>query len=71
MNQIELNLKTMIQSTVKIMFDYELALDDIVIELPKDKAHGDYATNVAMRLSRVLRKNPKEKIGRASCRERV
>jgi arginyl-tRNA synthetase len=53
MNQIELNLKTMIQTTVKNVFDHELALDDIVIELPKDKAHGDYATNVAMRLTKT------------------
>lgn len=60
MNQIEQNLKTMIQSTVKNVFDHDLSLDDIVIELPKDKAHGDYATNVAMRLTKVFKKNPKE-----------
>lgn len=32
--------------------------DDIILEIPKDKEHGDYATNCAMRLARVARKKP-------------
>lgn len=32
--------------------------DAIVLEIPKDKSFGDYATNVAMRLARVARKAP-------------
>lgn len=32
---------------------------DIVIEKSKDLQHGDYATNVAMQLSRSLKKNPR------------
>lgn len=32
--------------------------DDILLELPKDKGHGDYATNVAMKLARIARKKP-------------
>ena len=32
--------------------------DAIVLETPKDKSFGDYATNVAMRLARVARKAP-------------
>ncbi len=32
--------------------------DDILLELPKDKDHGDYATNIAMKLARVARKRP-------------
>lgn len=31
----------------------------IEIEIPKDKNHGDYATNAAMKLARVARKNPR------------
>lgn len=36
------------------------ATDDVEImfEIPKDEEHGDYSTNVAMRLARVLRKAP-------------
>lgn len=34
--------------------------EDILLELPKDKDHGDYATNIAMKLARVARKKPLE-----------
>lgn len=32
--------------------------EDILLELPKDKEHGDYATNIAMKLARIARKKP-------------
>ncbi len=32
--------------------------DEIVLEIPKDKNFGDYATNIAMRLAKVARKAP-------------
>lgn len=32
--------------------------DDIILEIPKDKDHGDYATNCAMRLAKVAKKKP-------------
>lgn len=32
---------------------------NFVVEIPKDNSNGDYATNVAMQLTRVLRKNPR------------
>ncbi|HHU24743.1 MAG: arginine--tRNA ligase [Bacilli bacterium] len=35
-----------------------IAKDPIVLEIPRDKAHGDYATNIAMRLAKTMRKNP-------------
>lgn len=60
MNQIEWNLKQAVADAVKTAFDKELALETIVIEIPKDKGHGDYATNTAMRLARELKKNPRE-----------
>lgn len=30
-----------------------------VLEIPKDNTNGDYATNLAMQLTRILRKNPR------------
>lgn len=60
MNQIEWNLKQAVADAVKTAFGKELALETIVIEIPKDKGHGDYATNTAMRLARELKKNPRE-----------
>lgn len=32
----------------------------LVLEVPKDKAHGDLATNAAMQLSRIAKKNPRQ-----------
>ncbi|QHJ70454.1 arginine--tRNA ligase [Planococcus halotolerans] len=32
---------------------------DVHLEAPKDKANGDYATNIAMQLTRIARKAPK------------
>ncbi len=59
MNQIEANLKHMIKDAVVQVYQEELALEEINIEIPKDKLHGDYATNVAMRLTKQLKKNPR------------
>lgn len=34
--------------------------EDVFIELPKEKGHGDFATNVAMKMAKVARKRPQE-----------
>ena len=60
MNQIESNLKKALQSAVRQAFDTELETSSIVIEIPKDKSHGDYSTNVAMQLTRILKNNPRK-----------
>ncbi len=59
MNQIENRLKETIKKNVELCFDHSMSLDEIVIEIPKDNSFGDYATNVAMRLAKPLRSNPK------------
>jgi len=59
MNQIELNIKKMIQQAVKKSFDLDVFYHEIIIELPKDLNHGDYASNIAMQLSRLLKQNPR------------
>ncbi|CAM3294092.1 arginine--tRNA ligase [Sporolactobacillus spathodeae] len=33
---------------------------DVVLETPKDKAHGDFATNMAMQLTRIARMAPRK-----------
>jgi len=35
-------------------------LPEVMLELPKDKAHGDFATNLAMQLTRMAKRNPRE-----------
>ena len=36
------------------------ALPDFVIETPKDEKNGDFSTNLAMQLTRILRQNPRK-----------
>lgn len=38
-------------------------IPEFVLEIPKEKAHGDYATNIAMQLSRIARKSPRDIAG--------
>ncbi|MFC7062288.1 arginine--tRNA ligase [Halobacillus seohaensis] len=59
--QTEQKLKDEIVRAVKAA---DLATDEdipeVVLEQPKDKSHGDYATNMAMQLARVAKKNPRQ-----------
>lgn len=34
--------------------------NDFIIEIPKDSKNGDFATNVAMKLAKVFKKNPRD-----------
>ncbi|WP_044749316.1 arginine--tRNA ligase [Bacillus alveayuensis] len=37
----------------------EEQIPNVILEAPKDKAHGDYSTNMAMQLARVAKKAPR------------
>ncbi|MDR3323917.1 MAG: arginine--tRNA ligase [Zoogloeaceae bacterium] len=41
-------------------FSSNAAAMPILLERPRDPAHGDFATNLAMQLARLLKKNPRE-----------
>ena len=56
---ITLILKNKIQSALNKL-GHEVSLNDIIIENSKDKAHGDYATNAAMKFSRLFSKAPRD-----------
>lgn len=60
MNEIENKLKECICDAVNKGFDLTIAADEVTIEIPKDKSHGDYATNIAMQLTRKLHQNPRQ-----------
>ncbi len=60
MNTIETNLKQSLIDAVQQAFQLEVNMDEVVIEIPKDTTHGDYATNLAMRLTKRVGKNPRE-----------
>ena len=51
MNQIESGLKSAMCKAVSQAFDLEYSEEQVVIEIPKDKSHGDYACNTAMQLT--------------------
>lgn len=58
--QIQLNLKNEIKNAViNAGLATEEQIPNIILETPKDKAHGDYATNTAMQLARVAKKAPR------------
>ena len=53
------SLKLNIQSAFKKL-GQEISLSDIIIEHSRDAAHGDYATNAAMKLCRLFSKPPRD-----------
>lgn len=60
-NKIEISLKEVLKKAiVDLGYVDDYALEQIVIEIPKDKAHGDYSSNIAMQLTKVLKRNPRE-----------
>lgn len=59
--QVKENLKQeIIASIEKAGLATKEQIPEIVLEIPKDKAHGDYATNAAMQLARVAKKAPRQ-----------
>ncbi|MDF2723552.1 MAG: argS1 [Paenibacillus sp.] len=59
--KIEAKLKeTIAQAIVQAGIAEPEQIPPIALEVPKDKAHGDLSTNVAMQLSRVAKQNPRQ-----------
>ncbi|WP_303981233.1 arginine--tRNA ligase [Niallia circulans] len=59
-DQIKDKLKEEIkQSVIKAGLAAEEQIPEVILELPKDKSHGDYSTNMAMQLARVAKKAPR------------
>lgn len=60
LQNVEKNLKTALTNAI---IDAGLAKEEeipsLVLEKPKQKAHGDFATNIAMQLARVAKKAPR------------
>lgn len=58
---MQANLKAEIkQAVLTAELATEAELPTIVLEKPKDKAHGDYATNIAMQLAKIAKKAPRQ-----------
>src|SRR5699024_2714455 len=61
LNQVEASLREGINKAIvdSNMVD-EADIPAIQLEKPKDKNHGDFATNIAMQMARVAKKAPKQ-----------
>jgi arginyl-tRNA synthetase len=56
-------VKTQLASIISLALDQILddsSIIDIHIERPKTLEHGDYSTNIALQLTKILKKNPRE-----------
>ena len=58
MNEIETKLYQSIKEVVNESFNYNPEDGLVMIETPKDNSNGDYSTNIAMRLTKILHQNP-------------
>ena len=63
MSDFEVKILNATRVAVKAAWDIEPEEGILVVETPKDPSLGDYATSVALKLSRTLRKNPMEIAG--------
>lgn len=52
------NLKLDILKAIKKTYALEIEEKDVFFDAPKDKLHGDYSINIAMRLAKTLKKAP-------------
>lgn len=58
--QVQGKLKDEIKAAVlKAGLAAEEEIPNVILEVPKEKAHGDYSTNMAMQLARVAKKAPR------------
>lgn len=59
--EIEDKLKTQIANAVlEAGLASEEELPSVILEKPKEKSHGDYATNIAMQLAKIAKKPPRK-----------
>ena len=57
---VEQQLITNIEQTVNQLYPETLQDGMVMIEIPRDNSNGDYSTNIAMRLTKVLKRRPQE-----------
>jgi len=59
MNKIEENLIEGISKVIKDKYDVDDA-SIVMVEIPKDNTNGDYSSNIAMRLTKILKRKPQD-----------
>ncbi len=62
MEDIQIKIKKLLFEALQKSFgsDVEMKVEDIFLERPADTIHGDYSSNIALKLSGALGKNPRQ-----------
>ena len=60
MSVLEKQIIEAIEVILKDQFDYQAEAGQVMLEIPKTVENGDYASNIAMRLTKVLQKKPRD-----------
>ncbi len=60
MSTVENRLVDSLKEVLKERYDLVPEEGFVMVEVPKDSSKGNYATNLAMRLTKLLRRNPRE-----------
>lgn len=63
MNFIEKALISALEKALESNFEFKAEPGMVMLEIPQRQEQGDYATNIAMRLTKVLERNPREIAG--------
>lgn len=58
--QVKKDLQISIHSALVKQGIVDIGIQDLQIEEPKDSSHGDYSSNIALKLTKILKKNPIE-----------
>lgn len=58
MSEITTILKDTIKKALLEVYNIDYSIENIIIETPKEKTHGDFSSNIAMKLPRELHNSP-------------
>src|SRR3990167_9272489 len=63
LSKLQSHLKDLIQKSLEQSFKLSSNIPSIDLEIPSDKKHGEYSCNIALKLAKILKKNPMELAG--------
>ena len=58
MERIENKIQVAIKNSLKSIYEIDIDINSINVEIPKDNTKGDYSSNVAMKIAKQVGKNP-------------
>ncbi|HEY0248441.1 MAG TPA: arginine--tRNA ligase, partial [Gryllotalpicola sp.] len=58
--ELSAQLLTIVNAALEARDGLPITIDDVALERPKNREHGDWASNIAMKLAKPLGINPRE-----------